>query len=154
MKGIENKELGSGNVDDLDVSEMAGKNRRNVGCYDMLWCPTVRFQTGSCWGMIGWLPRLLFVSFLFFDDVCLRVRVCVFGFVVIEWCAVGIWKHLFQNQSLPAKWSDGLEEHPLHTGRCLQYQVSNAGKQCHQVSPPNHELQVDMWTNTIHFICY
>ena len=36
VKGIENKELGSGNVDDLDVSEMAGKNRRNVGCYDML----------------------------------------------------------------------------------------------------------------------
>ena len=99
----------------------------------------------KCHGSFGGITRSKVICLCLF-----------FGFVVIEWCAVGIWK-AFTSRLKFAKWSDWcLDEHPLHTGRCFeyQYQVWNGGKQYHHVSPPNHELQADIWTFTVHFICF
>ena len=144
----------------------------NVGCCDILWCPTVRFVevVGNDWLAASFAVWFAFCSLMmcFSPPVsfemswqfwCGFIRskvicLCVF-FVVIEWWAVGIWK-AFTSRLKFAKWSDCLDEHPLHTGRCseYQYQVWNGGKQHHHVSPPNHELQADIWTNTVYFISY
>ena len=70
VKGIKNKPLGI-MLMILMFKERQEENGEKVGSCDILWCRTARFLSRSCWGMIGWLPRLLFILFvLFFDDVC------------------------------------------------------------------------------------